>query len=177
MNDLPLPFPDGGFDAVYHIQAFSYARNLEHLFRDIHRLLKPGAKFACLDWVTLPNYDEKNPHHAELIRRIKPLLGAIGSPTEKQYVGLLRKAGFEILTSENPSIDGLQAPLAENLDRFFTRVAALIGLCVKCKVLPKHFKFLFERLTKDGEAFVEADRLRLMTTSHYILARKPERNF
>jgi len=31
---------------------------------------------------------------------------------------------------------------------------------------------LFERLTKDGPAFVEADRLRLVTTSYYIVARK-----
>jgi len=176
MNDLPLPFPNNGFDAVYHIQAFSYARNLEHLFQDIYRLLKPGAKFACLDWVMLPSYDAKNAHHAQLIRRIKPLIGAIGSPTERQYVSLLRKAGFEILTSENPSIDELQAPLMEDVDRFFTRVAALIRLCVKCRILPKHFKSLIERLTKDGQALVEADRLRLVTTSYYIVARKPERS-
>jgi sterol 24-C-methyltransferase len=107
------------------------------------------------------------------MKRIKPLIGAIGTPTEKEYVRLLRKVGFEILTSENASIDDLQAPLIENADRFFTRVAVLIKLLVKCKVLPTHFKLLFDRLTKDGQAFVEADRLRLVTTSYYIVARKP----
>jgi sterol 24-C-methyltransferase len=173
MNDLPLPFPDNAFDAVYHIQAFSYAKDLEKLFNDIFRLLKKGARFACLDWVTLPAYDQKNPHHASLMKRIKPLIGAIGSPTQVQYVGLLQKAGFEIVTAENASIDGLQAPLIEDADRFFTRVATLIQLLVRCKALPTHFKLLFDRLTKDGEAFIEADRLRLVTTSYYIVAQKP----
>jgi sterol 24-C-methyltransferase len=176
MNDLPLPFPDRSFDAVYHIQAFSYSKDLERLFRDIYRILRPGAKFACLDWVTLPNYDPTNPHHLELIRSIKPLIGAIGSPTEEQYVSPMRNAGFEILTSKNASIGNLQAPLIENVDRFFTRVAALIRLCVKCRVLPRHFKALFDRLTKDGEAFIEADRMGLVTTSYYVVARKPEGN-
>ena len=48
----------------------------------------------------------------------------------------------------------------------------IINALVKVKILPRHFKALFDRLTKDGEAFVEADRLRLVTTSHYIVAQK-----
>jgi sterol 24-C-methyltransferase len=148
---------------------------LESLFRDIYRLLKPGGKFACLDWVTLPDYDRANPHHADLMRRIKPLIGAIGTPTSKQYVSLLERAGFAVIASENPSVDGLQAPLIENAERFYRRLAAVISFCTRCAVLPRHFQILFDRLRKDGEAFIEADRLRLVTTSHYIVAQKPER--
>lgn len=173
MNDLPLPFPDGGFEAIYHIQAFTYSRDLEGLFRDIHRLLKPGGKFACLDWVTLPDYDPGNPRHVDLMRRIKPLIGAIGTPTSKQYVALLERAGFDILVSENPSVDGLQAPLIENAERFYRRLASVVSFCIRCAILPRHFQLLFDRLRKDGEAFIEADRLRLVTTSHYIVAQKP----
>jgi sterol 24-C-methyltransferase len=173
MNDLPLPFPNDGFEAIYHIQAFTYSRDLEGLFRDIHRLLKPGGKFACLDWVTLPDYDPANPRHADLMRRIKPLIGAIGTPTSKQYVALLERAGFDILVSENPSVDGLQAPLIENAERFYRRLASVVSFCIRCAILPRHFQVLFDRLRKDGEAFIEADRLRLVTTSHYIVAQKP----
>jgi sterol 24-C-methyltransferase len=176
MNDLPFPFADRSFDAVYHIQAFSYAKDLEKLFRDIYRMLKPGARFACLDWVTLPNYDPNNPHHLELMRRIKPLIGAIGSPTVEQYVSPMRKAGFEILVSKNASIDDLQAPLIESADRFFAPAAALINVSVKCRILPRHFKVLFERLSKDGDALIEADRMGLATMSYYIVARKGESN-
>jgi sterol 24-C-methyltransferase len=172
LNDLPLPFSDNTFDGIYQIQVFSLSKNLESLFKEIYRVLKPGAKLACLDWVRLSKYNEENPHHANLMKRIKPLIGAIGTPSAEGYVNLLKKAGFDVTISENASIDGLQAPLIENADKFFTRVTKLINFLVRWKILPKHFKALFDRLTQDGEAFIEADRMRLVTTSYYIVAQK-----
>jgi sterol 24-C-methyltransferase len=173
MNDLPLPFSHRSLDAIYHIQALTYSRDLGGLFRDIYRLLKPGGKFASLDWVTLPDYDPSDVLHADLMRRIKPLIGAIGTPTSAQYVSLLERAGFNVLVSENPSVDGLQAPLIENAERFYRHLASGLNWGIRCKILPRHFQLLFDRLRKDGEALVEADRLRLVTTSHYIVAQKP----
>jgi sterol 24-C-methyltransferase len=172
LNEIPFPFPDNSFDAIYQIQVFSLSKNLEKLFADLYRMLKPGARLSCLDWVRLDKYDASNPTHAGLMKRIKPLIGAIGTPSAKEYVDLLKKVGFKIVIDENASIDGLQAPLIENADKFFTRVNRLIQFLVRCKILPRHFKALFDRLTKDGEAFVAADRERLVTTSYYIVAQK-----
>lgn len=173
VNVIPYAFPSESFDNIYQVQClFSLAKDLGKTFKEVHRLLKPGGKFGCLDWVSLDAYDPKNPHHADLMKRVKPLIGAIGTHTIESSTRLLREAGFEILKNENASIDGLQAPLIQNADKFFTRVTQLIHFCVKYKILPAHFKPLFDRLVKDGEAFVEADRMRLFTTSHYIVARK-----
>ncbi len=173
LNQLPLPFKANSLDAVYEIQVvFSLAKDLVSVFKDIHRVLKPGGLFASLEWACLDKYNPQNSHHAELMRRIKPLIGAIGARSLSECVGALKKAGFELVINENASLDGLQAPMIENADKFFTRIAALIKFCVKSRILPAHFKTLFDRLTKDGQAFVEADRLRLVTTSHYIVARK-----
>lgn len=172
LNDIPYPFPDQSFDGIYQIQVFSYAKDLLKLFKELHRLLKPGAKLAFLDWVRLSNYNPEDPHHANLMKRIKPLIGAIGTPSAEEFADLLKKTGFDVLINENASIDGLQAPLIENADKFYARVNKIINALVGVKILPRHFKALFDRLTKDGEAFVEADRLRLVTTSHYIVAQK-----
>ena len=172
LNDLPLPFPDNSFDAVYEVGVFTYSKDLKKLFQEIRRILKPGGKFAALDWIRLPNFDPSNPHHADLMRRIKPLVGAIGTPSMEEFAGSLEEAGFNLLANENASIDGLQAPLIENADQFFSRVTKGVELLVRYKVLPAHFKTLFDRMTKDGEAFVEADRLRLVTSSHYVLGQK-----
>ena len=172
MNDTPFPFADGSLDAIYQIQVFTYSKDLKRLFADLHRILKPGGKLAFLEWVQLGNYNSANPHHLSLMKRVKPLIGAIGTPSPEEYIDLLKKAGFEILISENASIDGLQAPLIENADRFFTRITRLIKVLVKWKILPAHFQALFNRLTQDGQAFVEADRLGLVTTSYYIVAQK-----
>lgn len=174
MNAIPLPYADSSMDAAYQVQAFSLSKDLPKLFKDIYRILKPGAKMACLDWFRLDNYDPKNPEHADLMRRVKPLVGAIGTPSIAEFVDAMKQAGFEILINENASIGGIQAPLIENADNLFTWLNRLVNGCVKVKILPSHFKMLFDRLTKDGEAFVEADRKGLLTTSHYIVARKPQ---
>jgi sterol 24-C-methyltransferase len=172
VNDIPLPFKDNSLDAIYHIQVFSLSKDLPKLCKDLYRMLKPGGRFACLDWVHLDKYDPKNPEHVDLMRRIKPLIGAIGTPSIKKYTSALEQAGFKVIINENASIDGLQAPLIDNADRFFTRVTKLIRGLVKVKILPQHFNTLFDRLTKDGQAFIKADRMRLVTTSHYIVAEK-----
>jgi sterol 24-C-methyltransferase len=173
LNKLPLPFKDETLDAVYQVQVFSYSKDLEKLFADIYRVLKPGGRVACLDWFQLDKYDPKNPEHTDLMRRIKPLIGAIGTPLIEDFTRAMEKAGFKILINENASINGLQAPLIEKADTLFTWAARLIKGCVKCRILPRHFQKLFDRLTLDGEAFVEADRKGLVTTCHYILAQKP----
>ena len=171
LNDLPLPFSDQSFDAIYHVQVFSLSKDLNKLCSDLYRMLKPGGRVACLDWVRL-KYDENDPEQVELMRRIKPLIGAIGTPSPEEYTDALRKAGFKVLISENASVGGFQAPLIEHADRFFTKVTKLIHFLVRWKILPVHFTALFNRLTQDGEAFVEADRRGLVTTSYYIVAEK-----
>ncbi len=173
INQIPYSFPDGSFDHIYEIQCiFSLAKDLGKTFKEVHRLLKPGGKFGCLEWASLDKYDPKDPHHAALMKRIKPLIGAIGTNSVDNCIDLLQQAGFKILKNENASVGGHQAPLIENADKFFTRMNRLINFFVGCKILPVHFKSLFDRLTKDGEAFIEADRLNLVTTSQYIVAQK-----
>jgi sterol 24-C-methyltransferase len=172
LNDFPFPFPDASFDAIYGVGCFTYSKDLKKLFQEVGRLLKPGGKFAALDWIRLPNFDPSNPHHADLLRRIKPLVGAIGTPSMEEFAGSLQGGGFDLLVNENASIDGLQAPLIENTHQFFSRVRRGMEFLVRYKILPAHFKVLLDRLTKDGEAFVEADRLRIVTSSHYLLGKK-----
>jgi sterol 24-C-methyltransferase len=173
LNDLPLPFKDNSFDAIYQIQVFSLAKNFDKLWQELYRIVKPGGRIVCLDWLKLSKYNPNNPHHANLMQRIKPLIGAIGTLSAEEYAESMKKAGFKVITNENASINGLQAPLIENADKFFTRVTKLIHFLVRFKLLPKHFKALFDRLTQDGAAFIEADRMRLVTTTHYFVAQKP----
>jgi len=172
VNDIPFPFKDNSLDAIYQIQVFSLSKDLEKLFKELHRILKPGGRISCLDWMQLDAFDPKNPHHADLMKKIKPLIGAIGTHSVQNYIAPMKKAGFDIVISQNASIDGLQAPLIESADKFFTRAYRLVQFLVKWRLLPKHFKTLFDRFTQDGEAMVEADRMRLVTMTYHIVAQK-----
>ncbi|KAF9078051.1 S-adenosyl-L-methionine-dependent methyltransferase [Rhodocollybia butyracea] len=173
-NVLPLKLESSSFDAFYQIQALSLCKDLPATFREIYRVMKPGAKLSLLDWVSLPAYDPENSEHAELMRRVKPLIGAVGTPTVEKLHSALQDAGFHVVKSNNQSIDGLQAPLIERADGYFRRLQSLVLALVKLHILPPHFKPLMLRLTQDGQAFIQADRMRLITTSYHILAEKPQ---
>ena len=173
-NELPLPFADNTFDGFYQIQALSLCKDLPALFQELYRIVKPGAKISLLDWASLPAYDPSNPEHAELMRRVKPLIGAVGTPTPASFEKALEGAGFEVLRSEIPSIDGLQAPLIDRVDGYFRAMRQAILALVKVRVLPAHFKTLINRFCLDGQAFLKMDRMRLATTTYWIVAQKPE---
>jgi sterol 24-C-methyltransferase len=173
LNNLPLPFEDNTFDGFYQIQALSYSKNHAKLFKEINRVLKPGAKFSILDWVSLPAYNPNDPEHVDLMRRVKPLLGAVGTPTPASYEKALGDAGFVVTKSDNASVGDLQAPLIDKVDIYFRGMRQVILGLVRLKMLPKHFKPLINRLCLDGQAFVKLDKMRLGTTSYRIVASKP----
>ncbi|KAK4635920.1 Sterol 24-C-methyltransferase [Fulvia fulva] len=172
-NDLPLPLPDNHFDGFYEIQAFSLAKDHEKLCQELFRVLRPGARVSLLDWAKLPAFDSTNARHQGLMKRIKPLIGAVGTPTPESLQHALQTAGFHILASNNASVDGLQAPLIEQADGYFCAAKRTVLGLVRLGLLPQHFKTLFNRLTQDCDAFIEADRARLITTTHHWLAVKP----
>ncbi len=171
-NDLPFAFEDNSFDCIYEIQALSLSRNLEKLFKELHRMLKPGGKLALTEWVKLPNYNPNDQHHIALMKQIKPLVGAIGTPSIAEYEEALSKAGFKVVVSQNPSVDGGQEPLIRQASRFFDRLFPLFQALVYIKVLPKHFLTLFERLGRNTDALCEADQLGLITMSYQFIAEK-----
>ena len=39
------------------------------------RVLKKGARFYGLEYIQLPNYDETNPSHVELVQKSSTILG------------------------------------------------------------------------------------------------------
>lgn len=172
VNDIPFPFPDSSFDSAYEIQVLSYSKDLDKLFKELYRVLKPGAKLSILDWVSLPNYDPNNPYHRDLMKRIKPLIGAIGTPTPKEYETALQKAGFKVLLSEEPSVDHNQDALVDNASNQYSNISKLIHFLRRIKVIPEHFITIFDRLTQDGEALFEAEEKGLVTTSYHIVAQK-----
>lgn len=172
-NELPLPLESESYDAFYQIQAFSLAKDHEALCKELYRLLKPGARLSLLDWVSLEAYDPKNEHHQELFRKIKPLIGAVGTPTPASLESALSKAGFRVLQSNNANVGGIQAPLIEQADGYFRMARKAILGGVRVGVFPPHFKTLFNRLTQDCDAFIEADRAGLCTTTWHWLAEKP----
>jgi len=169
----PLPFEDESFDALYHVQALTYAEDFGKLMKEMHRVLKPGAKISFLDWFKLKAYNPEDAHHRKLLRDTKALLGTVYTPDPEEYHVALKKAGFEVIFSGEASVDGgHQWPLVMQADVFYQTFKGIVDFLTKYSLIPSHFKILLERLVAGGESFVEADKLGLFTTSWQIIAQK-----
>jgi len=173
-NNLPLPFEDNFLDAIYEVQALTYASEPQKLFDEMYRVLKPGGRVVILDWFSLPNYNPSNPVHKDLMQKCKPLVGAVWCPYPDEMCKIFVKSGFKVLKSDNASVDGFMWPMIEKANTFFNLVNSVVNFGVFIRILPPHFKMLFDRFSKDGCAFIEADKLRILTAGHEIIAVKTE---
>jgi sterol 24-C-methyltransferase len=173
LNDR-LPFEDETFDGAYQIQAFTYAKDLGAVCRELARVLKPGARLSVLDWVLLPAYDEGNPVHVDLVARACGVLGAIASPSLQDLTNAVQKAGFRIVVSEIPSIDEQQHQMISAEDRYFHWLRRGVRLGARLCILPRYFLPLVDRLMQDADAFIELDKLRIGTTCYQIVGEKPD---
>jgi sterol 24-C-methyltransferase len=172
LND-PLPFADETFDGCYEIQAFSYAKDVAAVLGEVFRVLRPGARFSYLDWVLLPGYDESDPEHVQLVRRACGLLGAIESPPVQEVVNAMQKVGFQIVLSENPSINGQQHQMISAEDKYFQYLRKAVDVGIKCRLMPKYFSPLLDRLMLDADALIDLDEMGIGTTAYHVVAEKP----
>jgi len=172
LND-PFPIADESLDAVYEIQAFSYAKDLVSVLGEVFRVLKPGARLSFLDWVLLPAYDETNPEHVQLVTRAAGLIGAVASPHVEEVVADMQKAGFRIVFSENPSVNGQQHQMVTAEDRYFGYLRRAIDVGIRCRLMPSYFGLLIDRLMLDADALIELDAMGIGTTAFHIVCEKP----
>jgi sterol 24-C-methyltransferase len=171
MNEIPFPFEDATFDAIYHVQAFSYSKDLGRLLKELYRILKPGGRVSSCDWATLDNYDPNNKEHVELVQKIKPLLGAVGTPSKDEYEKAFRDAGFKIIKAEAAGGEKTDEINIEKASKEFALIHRLVNFLVKLRLLPKHFATLFEQL-QGANFFQEVERRKLGTTNYHIIGEK-----
>ena len=96
-NFLNMPFPDNKFDGAYAIEATCHADKvnilvqsciphccpklhdltnigigvqLQDVYLEIYRVLKPGTYFASYEWVSTKEYDAKNRDHVRIMDEI-----------------------------------------------------------------------------------------------------------
>ena len=171
MNNIPFPFPDATFDAIYHVQAFSYSQDLYKLLKELHRILKPGGRVSSCDWATLDNYDPNNLEHVQIVQRIKPLLGAVGTPSKDEYIDAFKKGGFKIIKAEAAAGEKTDEINIDKASKEFALIHALVRFLVKIRLIPKHFNTLLEQL-KDADLFKEVESRKLGTTNYHIVGEK-----
>ena len=98
----PLDYPSASFDGCYSFQAvwpFFKEEELSAHCAEMFRVLKPGARYACSEYLLTPHFDWNNDHHVSLHRLYLPTLAATHSMYPADVCAALERAGFEVLAS------------------------------------------------------------------------------
>jgi len=170
-NDA-LPFADESFDAVYEVQALTYAWDLKKLFAEIARVLKPGGILSVLDGVMLDGFDPSNATQIRLLHETRQVTGLGGYWHTKYWRDAVSSAGFDILEAGVAGEIPYQYPMIDSERWIFESLTELVRWLTRLRMLPLHFLTLLERFTAHGDSFTTMDREELFTTSYAIIARK-----
>jgi len=91
-----LPFSDNSFDGAFAIEATCHSPDKVEVFKEVFRVLKPGAKFVNYEWIVTDKYDSNNIDHKRLKEGIEVGNGLPTLATAEKIVECVKKAGFEV---------------------------------------------------------------------------------
>ena len=118
---LDVEARDNSFDAAFSIEATACAPDKISIYGEIFRLLKPGSRFACYEYIMTDRFDPQDPHQLKIKADIQ-LGGGLTVIDDKETVdNALRTVGFEVLETRDlaaqtgPSIPWYQPLVGEGL--------------------------------------------------------------
>ena len=185
---MNVPLPDGAFDALYSLEALCHAPNRRLAFRELHRLLKPGAEAAIVDWCLTDSFDPGNSQHRDVRARIERANATPELPTAKEYADAVRGAGFEVIEAVdqqakhgNPASPWYMALQGRDFSlSSFARIPAgraltalLTRVLERIRIAPAGTSEAARMLNVAADALVEGGELGIFTPSFLIHARKP----
>ena len=185
---MDVPLDEGVFDALYSFEAICHAPNRARAFGELHRLLKPGAEAAVVDWCLTDAFDADDPRHRDIRARIERTNATPELPTTGEYVEIARDAGFDLIRTVDQQAEAgnpappwymalqgrdislssfARTPAGRALTASVTRV--LEGL----RLAPADTSETARFLNVAADALVEAGQLGIFTPSFLVHARKP----
>ena len=98
----PLEYDSGTFDGCFSFQAvwpFFKKEELDAQAGEMFRVLKPGARYACSEYLLTPHFDWDNEEHVSLHKAFLPTLAATQSMYPADVCAALERAGFTVVLS------------------------------------------------------------------------------
>ena len=172
----PFAYPDNAFDGSYSFQAvwpFFKEHELDSVAKEIFRVLKPGAAYACSEYLLTPHFDRSDEEHLALHRLFLPTLAATQSNYPSAVVAALERAGFEVELSA-PSVAPAW-PLTDQKTTLIRLLRFVAASLAHLNVAPHSWVKLLDNLLKGGAAWMDAEKRKLADLNWRIRARKPNR--
>ena len=170
----PFQYEDSTFDGAYSFQAlwpFFKQHELESVAAELFRVLKPGARFSCSEYLLTPHFDWADSRHVELHKLFLPTLAATQSNYPAHVTDALERVGFKLILSA-PSVAPAW-PLTDQKTDLFMWMRSLIRGLVKVGLLQPWAEVLVNNLLLGGQAWADAEKAKLADLNWQIIVEKP----
>ncbi|MES2621188.1 MAG: class I SAM-dependent methyltransferase, partial [Bacteroidota bacterium] len=105
-NWMHIPLLSGSMDKAYAIEATCHAsKKIVDLFKETHRLLKPGGLFGGYDWALTDKFIPGNAKHEAIKKQIELGNGIADLNYIDDVKNALTQAGFEVLECRDVALD------------------------------------------------------------------------
>jgi sterol 24-C-methyltransferase len=169
----PLEYESGTFDGCFSFQAvwpFFKKEELDDHAREMYRVLKPGARYSCSEYLLTPHFDWNNEEHVTLHKSYLPTLAATQSMYPADVCAALERAGFKILVSA-PS-RGPAWPLGEQKRDLILMGRKVVRGLESVRVLPPWVEESLDLLQTGGQAWTDAEKAKIADLNWRIVAEK-----
>ena len=186
---MQVPEGDDHYDAAIAIEAMPHAPDKTAAFRELFRVLRPGACFAGYDWCLTEDFDPRNAEHLRIKKDIETGNGLPDIALTSEVCDALRTAGFELLeardlaSDSDPETPWYRALQGRDLSltsiprtpvgRALTNVALRVG--ERLRVVPEGTTAVSTLLNEGADALVDGGKSGVFTPMFFFLARKPRR--
>ncbi|ANH40446.1 Demethylrebeccamycin-D-glucose O-methyltransferase [Nocardioides dokdonensis FR1436] len=170
----PLDYPSESFDGCFSFQAvwpFFKKEELDAHAAEMYRVLRPGARYACSEYLLTPFFDWDDEEHVALHRLYLPTLAATQSMYPADVCAALERAGFRIVLSAPSRSEAW--PLCEQKRDLILHGRRLVRLLEKARIAPAWIEESLELLQTGGEAWTRAERAKIADLNWRIVAEKP----
>jgi len=185
---MNMPWEKDTFDGIFHVEALEHSPDRLANFREIYRVLKPGALFGGYDWVVTDKYDPKNPEHVKIKKEIELGNGVADLLKPSVVLDSLKEAGFELLEKRDygETDPEHEIPWYDSLEGRYWSMASFrhtpLGMWLTHKMVwvmesvhiaPKGTLEIHALLVSVAKQLVLGGRLGIFSPSYFYLARKP----
>ncbi len=170
----PLQYESESFDGCFSFQAvwpFFKKEELDEHAKEMFRVLKPGTRYACAEYLLTQDFDWNNEEHMTLHRAFLPTLAATQSMYPADVCAALERAGFKIILSAPSKCPAW--PICEQKRNLILVVRKFIRGLEAIRLMPAWVEESLDLLQKGGEAWTLAEKAKIADLNWRIVAEKP----
>ena len=187
-----MPLESGSVDGAYAIEAICHSCDKVRTYKEVFRVLKPGARFVSYEWVLTDKYDHGDETHRQIRHQIELGNGLPSLDHSSVMVSALKEAGFIVeehfdLIERMDDTEAKNVPWYEPLCGNYTSLMGFratpvgrwtTGKMIKAmemaRLAPKGSSEAASILEEAAVGLVRGGETRTFTPCYFFSARKPE---